>query len=90
MKLYAEVEIRIVEKNSFKGNDGNTVDYYTIFVKDNEAKVLELTSGKDFTEYEGSKGVAAIEAREREGGGFKLSLRDFKEGESIGEEEEID
>jgi len=78
MQLKTNATLKIVEKNNFKGEDGKEVSYFINYLKDDEGGVLETTSGRDFSEFEGQDGVAIIAPRKRtEGGGFKLSLADF-------------
>jgi len=82
MKLFTEGTIKIVEKNNFSDQEGKTVEFYTVFLKNEDGEVLEINSGKeDFSNMEGEYGVATINARKRDGGGYKLSLVAFKKAE---------
>jgi len=85
MYLYAEATIKIVEKNNFSDQEGKTVEYFTVFLKNEEGEVIEVNTTTDFTSKEGVKGVAKIRATKREGGGHKLSLKEFTEGMEIAE-----
>jgi len=83
MKLYSECTVKIVEKNNFSDPDGKTVEFNTNYLKNKEGEVLEINSTKDFSSNEGETGICVIHARKREGGGFKLSLREFIPNETI-------
>jgi hypothetical protein len=90
MHVYVEATIKDVSKESFPGQNGETVEFYVNTLKNFEGEKLEVNS-KDNTYqiYEGQTGVCKIQISDRDKGGYKLSLRGFKEGESIGAEEEI-
>jgi len=47
--------ISAVEKNSFQGNDGNKIDYTTIFLKPKDGRVFRVGTDKnfDFAQFEG-------------------------------------
>lgn len=77
MKLYVNSTLKIVEDNNFKGQDGKEVSYHTNFIKSEDGEILQATSARDFTEEEGQSGIAVINVRERENGGFKCQLSDF-------------
>jgi len=83
MILQTNATLKIVEKNSFKDQEGKEINYHINYLKDEEGGVLEVTSGPDFSGYEGQSGVATITPRKREGGGYKLSLTDFTPEASI-------
>jgi len=84
MKLYTNAGVKIVEHNNFQDEQGRPVDYYTVYLKNEDGEVLEVNSGTDFTNMEGETGIACINATKRAtGGGFKLSLKDFKKNDSL-------
>lgn len=78
MQLYVNAKIIACSKESFENKQGDPVEFYKIYLKDSEGGVGEVTSGKDYTRFEGQEGVAVVVPRERTGGGFKLSLIDFR------------
>jgi len=80
MKLYTKAKIVAVEKNSFpdKENPGRTIEFYTNSLRNSDGEVLAVNSRDSYLEHEGVFGVAAIEITPRsQGGGYKLSLREF-------------
>jgi len=82
MNLYANVTLRIVEKNNFADENGQNVEFCTNFLKDEDGSVLDVNSKEDFSEHEGKFGVAKIRVRKIENAkGFKLSLQGFTPGE---------
>jgi len=83
MQFYTNVELKITENNSFKGDDGTDVKYHTNFLKDADGSVMEVTGTRDFSGFEGKRGLAVLRARKRDGGGFRLSLVDFQPEVSI-------
>lgn len=91
MKLYAEVQIKIVEKREFTGANGEPVEYYVNYLKDENQSVLEVSSGRlNLSEHEGQEGLAEFRAQETREKGLKLTLVGFRVGEELGVETEID
>jgi len=81
MKLYVECMLKDVSKESFDVAGGDHVEYYVNTLKNSENEKLEVNSKSDrFKTHEGKWGVATVETREREKGGVRLVLTDFKEG----------
>lgn len=90
MRLYTNATIKIVEENHFTDQNGKPVDYFTNYIKSDDNEVLEVNSTTDYSAHEGETGIATINATKREtGGGFKLSLKDFREGETVDIEDTI-
>jgi hypothetical protein len=83
MKTYIPARIAVVEKNSFPDKEtGQTIEFYTNYVKNSDGEMLQVNSKESFEAFEGKSGVCTIEISPRSnGGGFKLSLRGFSEGE---------
>jgi len=88
MNLFANAEVKIVEKQSFTDEGGTTVEYFVNYIKNDEGEVLELNSKNDYTEFEGKTGVVKIRARKQETRGFKLTMVGFVEGDVIGSDAE--
>lgn len=84
MRLYTNASVKIVEKNSFTNTENQPVEYFTVYLKNDEGEVLEVNSGTDFSDHESKSGVAIIKATKRDsGGGFKLALKEFVVNGSI-------
>lgn len=83
MKLYSNATIKICEKNSFENDEGENIEFYGAYLKDDEGQVVKISSGKrDLSEFEGQQGVVVLNVR-NDGGGIKLSLVDFRPEETI-------
>jgi len=82
MKVYTEARLLAVEHNSFKDNEGKTVEFYVNFLKDEDG-VIKVNSSKDFSIQEGETGVARIFVREGADNRVKLSLKEFSTGETL-------
>jgi len=77
------VKIAIVEHNSFPDREkpGETIEFYTNYLKNSEGEMLQVNSKESYEKFEGKSGVATIEITPRQsGGGYKLSLKEFSEG----------
>jgi len=79
MKTYVEGELKIVSKQSFAGENGETVEYFENYLKDDEDEMLIFNSKKDFTESEGKHGVAVLGVK-KYGKDVKVSFVDFIPG----------
>jgi len=91
MEVYVEARLKDVSREGFPNKDtGEDVEYYVNTLKTARGAKLEVNS-KDgmFAEYEGMEGVATIEIRPREKGGYKLSLRKFSPATTLELPEEV-
>lgn len=78
MLVFVEATIKDVSRETFNDDAGTPVEYFVNTLKNAEGEKLEVNSKSDeFAKYEGDTGVASIEVRTRQGGGFKLTLRKF-------------
>jgi len=83
MRVYAEVKFLASSKNSFTSKDGEYVEYFENALK-GDSGIVTLNSKASYVECEGMTGVAEIEAAESDTGkGFKLTLKNFTEGEKL-------
>jgi len=87
MKLFTNATLKIVEAESFAGENGETVQFFKNYLKNPEGEMLVANSKRDFSSVEGEKGVATLLVREREKGGFKVSLDEFAVGDFAEEPE---
>jgi len=85
MKAYIVGKIAVVEKNTFPDKEtGQTIEFFTNYVKNSNGEMLQVNSKESYEQYEGQSGVLGIEITPRtQGGGFKLSLREFSTGETL-------
>jgi len=97
MNLYTECTLRIVEKNSFPDENGQTVTFCTNYLKTEDGEVLEINSKDDYTQFEGQRGVAKINVKKQDPvsvgdrsiqRGYKLVMRAFTPGLEMAEVEE--
>jgi len=89
MQLFTNGVLVMNAKESFPGENGETVTFYKNYLKNPSGELLIANSTIDFTEYQGKKGVATLLIREREKGGYKVSLVSFTTGEIEEPESEI-
>jgi len=89
MKLFTNAVLKIVESEQFAGENGETVKFFKNYLKNPEGEMLIANSKRDFSALEGQRGVATLFVREREKGGFKVSLDEFVVGEHQEEDKEI-
>jgi len=73
MQLQTNAEIKIVEKNTFPDEAGNTIGYFTAYLKNDEGEVLKINSKKDLSPFEGQNGVVTVWLRDQ-GGKTQLLL----------------
>jgi len=85
MKMYVEAMLKISEHNNFAGENGETVEYDTNYLKDNDGNMLIVNSKASFAPAEGKSGVAILEIREdsEKKNRFRISLKGFAEGQVI-------
>jgi len=81
MKLFTNAVLKIVEKEQFAGENGETIEFFKNYLKNPDGEMIVANSKNDFSAQEGEKGVATLLVREREKGGFKVSLDSFQVGE---------
>jgi len=62
MEVYANAKLLSAEKRTFKGSEGETVEYFVNFLKgvEENSSVIEVNSKTDFTAMEGKVGVMRI------------------------------
>jgi len=89
MRLYTNAKIVAVETNSApdKERPGETIEWFTNYLKNSEGGMLKVNSSTSFEEFEGQSGGCSIEVTERQGGGYKLSLKKFSTTDTFDEPE---
>jgi hypothetical protein len=83
MQVYTQCKLLAAENSNFNDDQGHEVKYFRYYLKDNEGSVIVVGSSADFTDNESDEGMAVLNVRGREGGGFKVSIVDFKKGGTI-------
>jgi len=81
MKLFTNAVLKIVEKEQFAGENGETIEFFKNYLKNPDGEMLIANSKHDYSDLEGEKGVATLLVRDREKGGFKVSLDAFEKGD---------
>jgi len=96
MRSYIDAKLMASEKKSFKDKTtGETIEYFTNYLRSKDNGVIEANSKEDFSPYEGEEGVAAIESTIKYDGegsynaSLKVKLKAFYKGEKFDIEGEI-
>jgi len=84
--IYAEGKILECTKQSFTDDGGSYVEYFENDIRVLGGELISVNSKVDFTECVGREGILgfALTPKER---AFKLTLREFRPGESFNLEE---
>jgi len=86
MRVFTNARIISASQNNGKDEEGKAFTWFTVFLKNDEGEVLEVSSGNNnFEEFEGESGVVELEIRKQDQK-TKVKMLSFKAEE---DEEEI-
>jgi len=87
MRVFTNARIVSASQNNGKDDEGKAFTWFSVFLKNDEGEVLEVSSGNNnFEEFEGESGVVELEIRKQDNK-TKVKMVSFKEGDG---EKEID